>query len=74
MIRLFKRKNITILDKSWKPIIESLNLKIIPRYGEYVFLEETKKYYKVLNVIYYLNKNQGIFVIVEEFGEEIPNK
>lgn len=73
MINLFKRHSISILNKSWQPIIkQGLKVKFIPRQGEFIFIEEKNKYYKVINIIYYLNKNQGIFVVVEEFGDEIP--
>lgn len=46
-------------------------VKYIPREGELIFIEENNQYYRVLNVIYYLNNNQGVFVIIEEFGEPI---
>jgi len=73
MINLFKKYSITLLNKSWVGILnEKTKVKFIPRQGELIFIEQTKKYYKVLNVIYYLNRKQGIFVIVEEFSDETP--
>jgi len=73
MINLFKKYSISILNKSWEPIIKKgAKVKFIPRQGELIYIEEKNKYYKVLNVIYYLNRKQGIFVVVEEFGDEIP--
>lgn len=67
----FKRHSISILNKSWQPIITKGNkLRFIPREGELIYLEELKKYFKVLNVIYYLNNNQGIFIIVDEFEDK----
>jgi len=72
MINLFKRYSISILNKNWQPIRMVAKVKHIPRHGEFIYLEETKKYYTVLNVVYYLNNKQGIFIIVEEFGNQRP--
>ncbi len=72
MFNLFKRHSISFLNKSWEPIIsQNRKVKYIPREGELIFIEETNRYYRVLNVIYYLNSNQGVFVIIEEFGDQI---
>ena len=71
MFKIFKKYSISFLDKGWKPIFNHVKrLKFIPRQGELVFIEEENKYYKVINVIYYLNDKQGIFVIVEEFSDK----
>ena len=71
MINPFKKRSISILNKSWDPIItKGLELVDIPREGELLYLEEKGKYFKVLNVIYYINKKQGIFIIVDEFSDE----
>ena len=73
MINPFKKYSISFLNKSWQPIFKKgKRVKFIPRQGELVFLEETNSYYKVLNVIYYLNSKQGIFVIIDELGSETP--
>lgn len=67
----FRKHSISILNKSWQPIVtQGKRLKFIPRQGELIFLEELNQYFKVLNVIYYLNKKQGIFIIVDEFEEK----
>jgi len=67
----FRKHSISILNKSWHPIATKIHrLKFIPRQGELIFLEEFKQYFKVLNVIYYLNKKQGIFIIVDEFEDK----
>lgn len=70
--RLFRKHSVVILNKGWQPI-KAVNVKHIPRHGEYIFLEETNQYYAVLNVVYNLNKKQGIFIIVEEHGNEKPS-
>ena len=72
MFKLFKRHSVSILDRTWEPIKQGVSMKFIPRYGEYIYIEEVSRYYKVLNVVYYLNNKEGVFIIVEEFGEEIP--
>lgn len=75
MINLFKRHSISFLNKNWESIIgKNRTVKYIPREGELIFIEETNRYYRVLNVIYYLNRKQGVFVIIEEFGDPIEKK
>ena len=75
MINLFKRHSISFLNKNWESIIgKNRRVKYIPREGELIFIEETNRYYRVLNVIYYLNRKQGVFVIIEEFGDPIEKK
>jgi len=68
---LFKNHSVIILNKNWQPI-KSVKVKHIPRHGEYIYLEEKNQYYAVLNVVYNLNKKQGIFIIVEEHGNDKP--
>lgn len=70
-MNLFRKHSISILSKDWKPIKQGFKMRYIPRHGELIFLEETNRYYKVLNVVYYLNSKSGVFIIVDEFGEEI---
>lgn len=74
MINIFRKHSITILNKNWVPIKLVVRVKHIPRHGEFIYLEEEKKYYTVLNVVYNLNGKQGIFIIVEEFGDKRPTK
>ena len=71
MINLFKRHSISFINKSWESMGSKRRVKYIPREGELIFIEENNQYYRVLNVIYYLNKKQGVFVIIEEFGEKV---
>lgn len=64
----FKRKySVTILDENWSQISDSLKLYLIPRIGEMVYSDVHKKYFKVINIIHYLNNKHGIFVIVKPF-------
>ena len=69
-----KKYSVSILNKQWQPIKEIIKLKYIPRFGELIFLEDIGKYYEVLNVVYYLNDKQGIFLIVDELEDKIPNR
>lgn len=72
MFNFFRRHSISFINKAWEPIIaKNIKVKFIPREGELIFIEEKSQYYKVINVVYYLNKKQGIFIIIEEFGGQI---
>jgi hypothetical protein len=55
---------VSILTSKWQPIKRNVEMVIIPRRDEYIYLN--KQYYQVLNVIHTLNEKQDIFVIVEE--------
>ncbi len=71
MFNLFKRHSVSFLNKEWEPIINhNQKVRYIPREGEFIYIEKTNQYYRVINVIYYLNKKQGVFVIIEQFGEK----
>lgn len=72
MIKIFKRHSVTILDRNWKVIKNKVKLRVIPRYGEYIYIEENEQYYKVLNIIHYLNNKRGVFIIVDRFGDKTP--
>ena len=68
---------VSILNSKWKSIKRNVNIVIIPRRDEYIYLD--KEYYLVLNVVHMLNEQQDIFVIVDEMvkninTEEIENK
>ena len=68
---MFKRKySVSILDEKWSVLISDVRLNFIPRENELIYIDENKKYFIVLNVIHYLNKKQGIFLIVKEFSNE----
>lgn len=55
---------VSILNSKWHPIKRNVEMVIIPRRDEYIYLNE--QYYQVLNVVHTLNEKQDIFVIVEE--------
>ncbi|CAK0762418.1 hypothetical protein CCP3SC1AL1_300012 [Gammaproteobacteria bacterium] len=55
---------VTILNSKWNPIKRNVEMFIIPRRDEYVYMDE--QYYEVLNIVHMLNEKQDIFVIVNE--------
>ena len=73
IINIFRSYSVSIIDKNWAPIINDIRVKHIPRQDEFIWIDEHKSYFKVLNIVYYLTKKQGIFVIVEPH-DNIPNK
>lgn len=66
---MFRRRySISVLDRNWNPIISVLKTRHVPRASEMLFIEETNKYYRVINVVTSISKlnRTGAFVIVEE--------
>lgn len=60
---------VSILNSKWQPIKRNVEMIIIPRRDEYVYMNE--QYYEVLNVVHTLNEKQDIFVIVNEMVKNI---
>ncbi len=60
---------VSILNSKWHPIKRNVEMIIIPRRDEYVYMNE--QYYEVLNVVHMLNEKQDIFVIVNEMVKNI---
>jgi len=60
---------VSILDSKWQPIKRNVEMIIIPRRDEYVYMND--QYYEVLNVVHMLNEKQDIFVIVNEMVKNI---
>ena len=66
---MFKRKyNTSILDSKWVPIKRNLKLTFIPRKDEYIWYID--KYFLVINIVYTLNKDEEILIIVEETQQQ----
>ena len=57
---------ITLLNEKWEPI-KVVKLKTIPRIDEFIFIEEFKKYYRVVNVVYQIDKKEQFIVVIKEF-------
>lgn len=60
---------VSILNSKWQPIKRNVELVIIPRKDEFVYMDE--QYYEVLNIVHMLNEKQDIFVIVNEMIKNI---
>ena len=68
---MFKRKyNISLLTSKWVPIKRNVNLTLIPRSGELLFLDG--QYYEIINVIHMINKKQEIFLVIKELENINP--
>lgn len=60
---------VSILNSKWHPIKRNVEMIIIPRRDEYVYMND--QYYQVLNVVHMVNEKQDIFVIVDEVVKNI---
>ena len=60
---------VSILNSKWHPIKRNVDMAIIPRRDEYIYLNE--QYYQVLNVVHTINEKQDIFIIVNEVVNNI---
>ena len=68
---MFKRKySLTFIDEKWD-VMKTQQLFVIPRLNELVYLDTDKKYYQVINVIHYLNKKHGIFIVLTPFENNL---
>ena len=68
---MFKRKySLTFIDERWD-VMKTQQLFVIPRLNELVYLDTDKKYYQVINVIHYLNKKHGIFIVLTPFENNL---
>ena len=61
--KFFKKRSITLLDEKWNVIKPNIKVKYIPRCGELIYMEDITLYYEVINVIHYINNNEGIFIV-----------
>jgi hypothetical protein len=64
-----KKIIITLINENWE-VIKNLKCSIVPRNGEYVYVDELKQYYSVINVVYNFTPTQSIFVIVKAVNQE----
>lgn len=64
MFGIFKKYSVSILNREWKVLENVLRIKHIPRSGEVLFYRG--EYYRVINIVHYLNRKQGIFIIVDK--------
>lgn len=67
MFKIVKKYKYNIIDKKWNVLKSNLNFYVKPNINEIIYIENDKKYYKILNIIHYLNKS--INILVEELNE-----
>ena len=59
-----KKTKVTILNSNWKVVKRNLPFEVIPRKDEFIWFEE--QYFEVVNVVHQIDKQQSIFVIVNQ--------
>jgi hypothetical protein len=59
---------VSIINSKWESIKRNIEMYIIPRKDEYIYLNE--QYYTVLNIIHMLNENHEVFIIIEELENQ----
>lgn len=62
---------VSILDSKWQPVKRGLKLSVVPRQGEFIFMDG--KYFNVLNLVHTLSDKQEIFVIIEDLPKQPQN-
>lgn len=65
----FNKYSVSILNSSWEVMYQKILVKHIPRMDELIYLESIGEYYQVMTIVHNINKNQGIFLIVEKFNK-----
>lgn len=63
-----KNYRISIINSKWHLLKNDLKLKLIPRKGEFIYMDE--QYFEVLNVVHRMNKIHEIFIVVLETQEK----
>lgn len=66
----FKNYKITLIDEKWNVLKSNFKIKVIPRIHELFYLEDDKKYYRVVNVIHNIRKEQEICVVIEDYVDD----
>jgi hypothetical protein len=65
-----KKNKITLINEKWERLETTLKFKNIPRYSEFIYIEDKKLYYRVENVVYSIGKEENIFIVVKEFTQK----
>jgi len=69
---MFKAKyNVTILDSKWQVIKNNIILSVVPRQGEYIYMDN--KYVNVLNVVHSIDVKHTIFIVIEDLPTQPQN-
>ena len=59
-----KKYTVTLLNSKWEVVKRNLPFEVIPRKDEFIWFEE--QYFEVVNVVHQIDKQQSIFVIVNQ--------
>lgn len=62
---------VTILDSKWSVVKNNIKLLVVPRQGEYIYLDN--KYVKVINVVHSIDIKHTIFIVVEDILDQPAN-
>lgn len=65
--------SVTILNQNYEVLESRIWVAHIPRIDEHIYIEK-HGYMRVLTVIHYLKKNQGIFIMVEIKEKKVDEK
>ncbi len=69
---MFRTKyTVTVLDSKWQVVKNNLKLSVVPRQGEYIYMDN--KYVNVINIVHSVDLKHTIFVVVEEISVQPQN-
>lgn len=69
-ISLFKKSSVTLLDEKWNVLKSNVKFKFIPRIYELIYLSSENCYYRVVNVVYNIDKNVDTYVVIEKYTDD----
>lgn len=61
---------ITILNEDWTINSTNKRFKKIPNQGDLIYMENLNLYYEIIKVIFYINKRNGIFIVIKPILEQ----
>lgn len=64
-----KKYIVRLLNQAWEQM-GILKVKVVPNKGDFIYIEEMKKYFEILSVVHYVNKNHGIFLIINTLNQQ----
>lgn len=68
---LIKKNKITILLENWEVLYTTIVLSSVPNENDFIFDDKTNSYYKVIKVIFPINKKNNICIVVTKLNDEI---
>lgn len=67
---ILKKYSVTLLDEKWNVIQPKVRFKFIPRIYELIYLANKNEYYRVVNVVYSVDKHVETFVVIEKHTDD----